>query len=245
MKLLYFAFAFLLLNSGSVEAGRVRRIRVDSSKMSVINLAMGSSTVLHFFEKPIKVIGGNNNYFNIEFTGNDVTIQPLGDVDTNLFIYGEYHRYGFLLKVCNCRSYDDLVKVRWKTSISRSAGELRKSEFLKRKLKGRVFKIGESIASSITKIQHDQRRDLLIVDFELRSLQDKKIETNDLLVWCTRRGKSLGVQGVVFDKESLDNKGSLAVGRLFLRIEKKRSFTFRMKLGEIEAHTIVSVSDIP
>lgn len=94
----------------------MRKVVVDEKSMAEIRLMMGRSTVLHFVEKPTKVIVGRQNYFNIEFTGNDVTIQPLGYVTSNLFVYGEYHRYGFLLRVGG-HGYDDLVEVKWKSTV--------------------------------------------------------------------------------------------------------------------------------
>ena len=89
----------VILTIGSQALPMVRTITVDEAMMAEIHLAMGRSTVLHFFEKPAKVVAGNQNYFNIEFTGNDITVQPLGPVTSNLFAYGEYHRYGFILRV--------------------------------------------------------------------------------------------------------------------------------------------------
>ena len=72
--------------------------------------------MLRFTAKPKKVVIGNQNYFSVEFIDNDLTIQPLGKVETNLFVYTPYRTYGFILRVCsNCRS-DDLVFVKWKSN---------------------------------------------------------------------------------------------------------------------------------
>ena len=95
-------------------AGGIRTVQVNDTKMQPINLKMGRASVLRFFDKPTKVVIGNQNYYSIEFVANDLTIQPLGDVETNLFVYTLYHTYGFILRVCHSCRYDDLLYVRWK-----------------------------------------------------------------------------------------------------------------------------------
>ena len=95
-------------------AGKVKSLRATDNEMAPIHLKMGRSTVIRFREKPQKVIVGNQNYFSIEFVGNDVTIQPQAMVTSNLFVYGKYRVYGFLLKV-GSGDYDDLVKASWKS----------------------------------------------------------------------------------------------------------------------------------
>ena len=104
-------FAFLL--SGALQAGVVRTVYVNNEKMEPIYYSLGKSSILRFTERPRKVVVGNKNYFQIEFIGNDVTIQPLGQAHTNVFVYTEYQVYGFLLRPTNSR-YDDLVNVKWK-----------------------------------------------------------------------------------------------------------------------------------
>lgn len=71
-------FGLVTILIGHAAFAVVRTVTVDQNTMAPIHLAMGRSTVLHFHEKPGKVVAGNQNYFNIEFTGNDITIQPLG-----------------------------------------------------------------------------------------------------------------------------------------------------------------------
>ncbi|MBF0300003.1 MAG: hypothetical protein HQK51_14865 [Oligoflexia bacterium] len=89
-------------------------------------LKPGQTTILSFLEKPTRVVIGNKNYFNVEYVNNDVSIQPQQMVtDSNLFVYGKYHRYGFILKVIGVTNYDDLIKVRWleKDSIEIKSGD--------------------------------------------------------------------------------------------------------------------------
>ena len=97
IKILFLS-ALLLAKSGIVKAN-VRHLQVNDEQVPNIHLKMGRSTVIRFREKPQKVIVGNQNYFSIEFVGNDVTIQPQAMVTSNLFVYGKHRVYGFLLKV--------------------------------------------------------------------------------------------------------------------------------------------------
>ena len=107
-------FSFLSLTIESEAA--VRSVTATDRAITPIYLRLGRSTVLRFHEKPRKVVLGNQNYFNIEFVENDLAIQPTGGVSTNLFVYGEFHTYGFALDVGS--AVDDLVHVEWSSPTS-------------------------------------------------------------------------------------------------------------------------------
>ena len=92
----------------------VRTLFMDANQMETVRPAIGRSTVLRFPKKPGRVIVGNQNYYKIEFTGDDLTIQPQGAVPTNLFVYADGGIYGFLLSPVTGGDYDDLVTVRAK-----------------------------------------------------------------------------------------------------------------------------------
>ena len=98
----------------------VRELEVDDKSMHPIWLKMGKSGVIRFPEKPQQIVVGNKNYFNIEFIGSDLAIQPQRELTTNLFVYGNKRVYGFLLIPALNGPYDDLVKVRWKRPQSPS-----------------------------------------------------------------------------------------------------------------------------
>lgn len=111
-----FILACVLCCSLAAQASGIRTVQVNDKKMQIINLKMGMATVLRFTAKPKKVVIGNQNYFSVEFIDNDLTIQPIGKAETNMFVYTPYRTYGFILRVCSsCRS-DDLVFVRWKSN---------------------------------------------------------------------------------------------------------------------------------
>lgn len=105
-------FSTFVLSDGY--AGSVRTISTTSREMPIVHLMTGRSTVLRFPATPKKVVLGNQNYFNVEFIEADITLQPLGAVTSNLFVYGDGYTYGFILKVNQGGEYDDLVFVRGK-----------------------------------------------------------------------------------------------------------------------------------
>ena len=115
MKQFILAWLLLCLPTMAMASG-IRTVQVDAKKMQLIYLKMGRATVLRFTAKPKKVVIGNQNYYAVEFIDNDLTIQPLGKVETNLFVYTPYRTYGFILRVCSSCRADDLVFVKWKSN---------------------------------------------------------------------------------------------------------------------------------
>ena len=87
-----FLVCFFLLSPLSTFAGSIRTIHMNADKMKKIQLRMGQSTILRFSDKPQKIVVGNQNYYSAEFIGNDVTIQPLGKFNTNLFVCAPFWR---------------------------------------------------------------------------------------------------------------------------------------------------------
>ena len=115
-------------------AGEVKHIPTNDRAIPTIHLAMGQSTILRFKEKPKKVVLGNANYVHIEFIDNDLAIQPLKPITTNLFVYTSFGRtYGFKLKVGTEDYYDDLVNVSWKTKAKGKIRLAKKKDLKKQK----------------------------------------------------------------------------------------------------------------
>lgn len=94
-------------------AGKVRDLYLDEYTIAPAYLKLGRTTVLRFEEKPLKVISGNSSHFSLEYIGNDIAVQPLGQTSTNFFIYTKNRSFGIYLHVQNKR-HDDLVKIFWK-----------------------------------------------------------------------------------------------------------------------------------
>lgn len=115
MKKIVLAWVMLCCSTVAI-ASSIRTVQVNDRKMQLVYLKLGRATVLRFTAKPKKVVIGNQNYFSVEFIDNDLTIQPLGKVETNLFVYTPYRTYGFVLRVCSSCRTDDLVFVKWKSN---------------------------------------------------------------------------------------------------------------------------------
>jgi len=213
--------------------GSVRTIEMDSNGMRTITLAMGRSTVIQFMDSPKKIVSGNSNYFNIEFTGNDVTIQPLSQVSSNLFIYSGHRRFGFLLKVCNCQNYDDLVKIYWKAPKKRVS----KPVVMKKKFNSLSFKAGE-MKVFVKDIFYHKFNDVYVVDGSL-VLPKKGSAPSSSQFWATRSGKDLSVLDVVFSDETKFKKYRNYKFRMFIKLEKPVDFTLRAKFGKKKGYATI------
>ena len=169
-------------------AGKVRALRATDNEMVPIYMKMGRSTVIRFREKPQKVVVGNQNYFNIEFIGKDVTLQPQAIVTSNLFVYTKNHTYGFLLRVGEHGGYDDLVKVEWrslplnfKTKRNPKAKHMPPRD-IGLALKGRLLLKLERVEKASTK-------GLYFMDLLLKNVSLASIDTSRVSLFVTAKGK--------------------------------------------------------
>lgn len=224
----------ILLGPFSFAHARVRDVYIAPNEMGVINLRMGQSTVLRFQEKPKKVVIGNQNYFNVEFIENDVTIQPLGVASTNLFVYGEYNTYGIILKVNGSGEYDDLafVKRGFKIVSSVTKNEIKKSNKYEYAIKG---KIGKDITLSSGKLIFYRALNLYILDLEL-SNKSNVLDQNKLKVSTTIGGKVYGEVKTIFDENK--DKGILRA-RILIQIPKKKDFTLSINYQGQEVKDVI------
>jgi hypothetical protein len=213
---------------------KVRDVYIAPNEMGVINLRMGQSTVLRFQEKPKKVVIGNQNYFNVEFIDNDVTIQPLGVASTNLFVYGEYNTYGMLLKVNGGGDYDDLafVKRGFKIASSSTKKEVKRRGKQEYSIK---TKIGKDIAVSSGKLIFHNALNLYILDLEL-SNKSNILEQNGLKVTTTVGAKPYGEVKTIFDENKERN---LLKARILIKIPKKKDFTLSIKYQGQEVKEVI------
>ena len=224
----------ILLGPFSISHARVRDVYIAPNEMGVINLRMGQSTVLRFQEKPKKVVIGNQNYFNVEFIENDVTIQPLGVASTNLFVYGEYNTYGIILKVNGSGEYDDLafVKRGFKITSAITKKETKRNHRYEYSIKGKVGK--DTIFTSGKLIFH-HALNLYILDLEL-SNKSNVLDQNKLKVTTTIGGKTYGEVKTVFDENN--DKGILKA-RILIKIPKKKDFTLSIKYQGQEVKDVI------
>lgn len=230
----FFILMGLLLTTQEVFAGKIRTVEVSATKMRTINLKLGQSTVLRFREKPIKVVVGNQNYFNIEFIGNDITIQPQGPVKTNLFVYGEYHTFGFILNARASSQYDDLVNVLWKsprikkaTKIKLSMKTIKKSIKFKSKL--------TCFLETITEL----RPNFYVLDFRLINGGKEMIKISDVDLFITRSKIKLPKQRLIFSSQRIERNLGIR-GRIFFHLKKKEGFSLQVLNKDQIKKTIIS-----
>lgn len=239
MKSLILASVLLCHHSVAWASG-IRTAYVNDTKMQPIYLKMGKASVLRFAEKPKKVVIGNQNYYSIEFIDNDLTIQPLGRVETNLFVYTPYHTYGFILRVCSSCRYDDLVYVKWKSKYRPVPKPKKITKHIPGfKAVGLKFHVGESISATIIKTTVDTSRQLRFFDLQLKNSSIAKISLASAIIFATRRGKPLPDQGYVVEKEVL-KANEVSKARLFLPTKEVRDFTVNIVIGERKGRVIIA-----
>lgn len=205
---------------------KVRDLYVNDSEMPMINLKMGKSTVLRFGEKPKKVVIGNQNYFNVEFIDNDVTIQPLGIVTTNVFIYGEYQTYGLILDANNQPNYDDLVVIRRgfqpRVEIKDKVAPGPPIDFKIEEKLGEFLKI-----SSKSLFFHEQLK-LYVMDLTFENLTISEISIKGIQINLSRSKVNFKEQQLIFENQSIAGKKAVTC-RVFFKDELKKSFTLEVK----------------
>ena len=181
----WLALLFGILLSQSLIAGVVRTVAVNNGAMTKIYLRMGKSTVLRFVDKPKKVVVGNQNYYGLEFIDNDVAIQPLGAVGTNLFVYTQNHTYGFLL--VPGEQYDDLVFVRWMHQMI-GVDKNQKSVKAKISLPNISFVMGGELRITVNKLQGLSTFGLHLIDCTLENISKHELDVTGLKLSTTRSG---------------------------------------------------------
>lgn len=235
----------LLPNLSLSWAGQIRSLEINDSRMKPIYLKMGQSTVLRFNERPQKVVIGNQNYFNIEFIGNDVTLQPQELVTTNLFVYGKYHTYGFILKTSHGQRYDDLVKVRWKSEtkamrphgMNRSQGGGFKSYTSESHSGDFPVSLGpkvrwkwgiEAQMIRVIRLRPGLRSSLYLMDVAINNISNQSIKTLKIQVALTRKKSRFRRFDYVFESDEIPVNGSRRC-RVVFHLNQMAPFTLHLK----------------
>lgn len=234
IKFVFFVLA--LFSTLRSYAGTVRTIGVGKESMAPIYLKLGKSTVLRFPDKPRKVVVGNQNYYALEFIENDLAIQPLGAVSTNLFVYTESRTYGFILTPGD--HYDDLVFVRWGQSQERTAPRQLATQS-KMSHPNLLFKVGKILKVTIETVKTQASLDVHLVDCSVENIGTKELEISKLEIRATRQEKLLAKQDTVIEKEKL-KPGEKSKVRLVLRFDQKSDFSLEGKLGDQVGKVILS-----
>ena len=208
-----------------VHAGSVRTIGVNNDSMTPIYLRLGKSTVLRFPDKPRKVVVGNQNYYGLEFIENDLAIQPLGAVSTNLFVYTERRTYGFILT----ERYDDLVFVRWKSDVEKAQAR-EAAQPVRESRPNLSFKIGKQLKVTIEKVKAQPALGLHLVDSVVENTGKAEAALAGFTIRAMRQGKALDKQESAMEKDRL-KPGEKTKVRLVLRLDQKTDFTLESKFN--------------
>ncbi len=219
---------FVLVSSVVAVAQKndVREIYTNDRMMKTVNLTLGRSTILSFTDKPVKVVTGNSNYFNVEYIGNDLTIQPLANVDTNLFVYTQNKmKYGFHLKVGSSAAYDDMVYVRWKSAFQMDQGKpISDGEKPQRPFKVLTIKLGQ-IEVVISKLIRLKGTKTYLVDFEIKNKGGAAVTLKELDIFLSKSNERMKGQKLFYEKDSLPLHAT-SRGRVFIPLEKPEDFSF-------------------
>ena len=227
----------MLLVLDAPRAGVIRSLRLNSQKMESIYLSLGQSTILRFIEKPKRVVIGNQNYFNVEFIGSDITIQPKGVAKTNLFVYGEYRTYGFILNVDTKNQYDDLVKVYWKSSPVKLSKK--KSNIEKRARKSITLR--DEILCIVDKVK-EIKKGFFIVDLRIINKSSKELNTNNFELFVGNKKKRLNKQNTIYSKNQIQDQEMFKARILFKTEDKKNTFLYLKVLREVKRVLLFEVT---
>jgi phage-related protein len=215
----------LWIGNSKVYAEGVRTISVRSDEIQTIYLSMGKSTVVRFKERPKKVVVGNQNYFGIEYIDNDVAIQPLGYVKTNLFVYTESKTYGFQLVVGQGKS-DDLVKVERGVVYqpAPSAPSKPSIQILKKELSLPSLAFGADLIVKPLSVTYLPDKKMYVLDVEVQNKSKSILKTADVTISLNRNNKSINPQMAVNEIDSIQSGKSARI-RIFFSAKEKESFT--------------------
>ena len=230
---------FCVVSFNAVARNEIREVYTNDRTIKPIYLALGRSTVLKFREKPTNVVVGNKNYYNIEYINNDLTIQPLGAVDTNLFIYTESKRtYALILKIVPANRYDDIVHVRWKSKyrFKRPKRKARKRSQLK--IKPATLNLKKQVNVDLVTFKALPQKDSYYLDFLITNKSKKIMKTSKIDIYLTRRNQKLKMQQLFFRKEKI-NQGEVIQARIFLTLEEEAGFSINAKFNNIIKKKII------
>ena len=107
-----FAVLCVVLISPQSLARSIRTVVVDDGTVTVVNTAVGFSTILEFQSKPISAVLGDQDSFKLEYVGTSITIKPLvGHAKSNLFIFTEYERFNCQIVTVPPAQVDYIVRI--------------------------------------------------------------------------------------------------------------------------------------
>lgn len=201
--------------------GKVRNIRVNDQRMAHIKLKIGQSTLLSFSDPPQKVIMGNPDLIEAEFTGNDLALRPRGLVFSNLFVYTKERTYAFVIQVINEGDYDDLVHVKWRPRYSYTL-------YNKRPSPERKKRVDVSFRVTIHKTQWVKQKGIFLIDFFITNISKGELDLELFEMELFQGEKILHGTTFVLSRKSL-KKGESAKGKAIASLKKREKITLLVK----------------
>lgn len=204
----------------AAHAGRVRTIYASDRTMQPVFLTMGRSTVLRFDEKPKSAVIGNQNYFSLEYIGNDITIQPQGVAGTNLFVYTEFQTYGLILQVGGQAQYDDLVQVRFRPGYVNVSDRTPKKRYLVSDMTiGKRLEINGVLRLNLPRAIQSIAQGVWIFEAVLENLSKENLAASDMQISAAAHDRSQPFTKAVCEKDALAS-GEKTQCRVIVRTER-------------------------
>ncbi|MCY4524705.1 MAG: pilus assembly protein N-terminal domain-containing protein, partial [Halobacteriovoraceae bacterium] len=204
---------------------KVRTVRTNDQQIAQIRLKIGKSTLLSFPERPTKIVMGNPDFFTVEFVENDLSLNPKGIVETNLFVYTKQNVFAFLLRVASSGQYDDLVHVKYKPRYLYKS-KSRISKFKKKE---------QSLKFDFERIEFVTKKKKLLIDFSLKNITNKKISLKRLAIKIFQEKRKLKIITFVLSPEDLKGRKK-AKGKIVARFFKKGNIHLKVKLNDEKYH---------
>jgi hypothetical protein len=219
-------------------ADQVRRIYANDKTMQTVYLAMGRSTVLRFDDKPKTAVIGNANYFSLEYLNNDITIQPLGQTVTNLFVYSEGQTYGLILRVGPVTHYDDLVYVRYRPGYLSVTPGKRSEPLITQMTLDRSIVIGGKLRLDFKKAIHSIPQGVWIIESDATNLANENINLRDLKFSFSKGKLAIPILEPAFDPPTLSSERVSKI-RLFIKTSDVIGISMMIQgFGQTEKLTI-------
>lgn len=193
-KPLTLAAALLAAGPSLLKAG-VKTVYMHEGKVQTVPLRMSNSTVFRFDSKPSNVIIGNSNYFQAEFVGNDVSVQPMAEGTTNMFVYSGGRLFTFRLNAYFERAGQDLLIVK---HLPKGAKRLRPKRTKQKKLD--LAASTKDLRLTATKIIANGNRKTL--ELRLEHAGGKRLKRKDLNLSFSRAKREIEPLEVQYSKKS-------------------------------------------
>ena len=204
-----------LLQSLYVYGRDIKTVSLSENEIYPLKLVLGKTTLLRFSEKPLKIIFGNKNYFNIENADRDVALQPLSRVSTNMFVYTEKQTFGFDVSVCDSCRGDDFIKVFSKTEKQQEVYQkIEVDDFKEKSFKKEI--LIKDLKLTFQKVK--SKSDLVLIDF----VATAKKSTLSKNIKISINGKDPPKTDVAFNNSTIGKEKVQA--RIAIYQNPKRSF---------------------